>query len=91
VRKAAAVLGLIAGIYLIGRAVVEAFTIDISDPASYRDDWGGPSLLGVLAVHSGPGLLAAAAIVTVLLRRRSRRTRPPTQHGVTTDDSRPPG
>jgi hypothetical protein len=44
--------------------------IDINDPASYRDDWGGPSLLGVLAVHCGPGLLALIAFGIVLLRRR---------------------
>ena len=90
-RKAAAVVGLVFGSYLIARAIVEPFTIGVSDPASYRDDWGGPSLLGVLAVHCGPGLLAAAAIVTVLLRRRSRRTRPPVQHVVSSDESRQQG
>jgi len=76
-RKAASIvgsaLGLIIGLYLIVRAVVEPFTIDVSDSATYRDDWGGPTLLGVLAVHCGPGLLAAAAIVAVLVRRRSSR------------------
>jgi hypothetical protein len=64
---------LIFGLYLIVRAVVEPFVIDMSDPSTYRNDWGGPSLLGVLAVHCGPGLLAGAVIVAVLIRRRSSR------------------
>ncbi len=42
-------------IYLLGRGVAEFFVIHYSDPASYRNDWGGPSLAGVFAVHSGPG------------------------------------
>jgi hypothetical protein len=70
-RKAALFVGLIVGVYFIGRAIVEPLVIDTSDPASYRKDWGGPSLLGVLAVHCGPGLLAAAVIATFLFRRRS--------------------
>jgi hypothetical protein len=76
VRKAASIAGLIVGLYFIGRAIVEPFMIDIFDPASYRNDWGGPSLPGVLAVHCGPGLLVATVIAIVLLRRRARhRTR----------------
>lgn len=77
VRRTASVvgstIGLIFGLYLIVRAVVEPFVIDMSDPSTYRNDWGGPSLLGVLAVHCGPGLLAGAVIVAVLIRRRSSR------------------
>lgn len=42
--------------YLVGRAGVELVTIHYDDAASYRADWGGPSLVGVLAVHAGPGL-----------------------------------
>lgn len=63
------VLGLIIALYFIVRAVIELFIIDFSDPATYQNDWGGPSLPGVLAVHCGPGLLAAAIIV---MMRRSR-------------------
>ncbi|MEV0427520.1 hypothetical protein [Micromonospora sp. NPDC050495] len=40
------VFGLIIALYFIVRAVVEPFIIDFSDPASYQDDWGGPSLPG---------------------------------------------
>jgi len=72
VRKIAAFVGLIIGLYLIGRAIVELFVIDMSDPASYRDDWGGPTLLGVLAAHCGPGLLAVAVIAVVVVRRLRR-------------------
>lgn len=43
------------GLFLIGRAVAEVFLIDVKDSASYRGDWGGPSLLGLLVVHCGPG------------------------------------
>lgn len=58
------------GLYLIGRAVVEPFVIDVGDPSTYQQDWGGPSLAGVLAVHCGPGLVAAVAVVALPLRRR---------------------
>ena len=76
-RRAAAAVGLVLGLYLIVRAVAEPFVIDLSDPATYRNDWGGPSLLGVLLVHCGPGLVAAAAIAAALRRRRaSRRAQP---------------
>jgi hypothetical protein len=65
-------LGLVLGVYLIGRAVAEPFVIDLTDPATYRYDWGGPSLAGVLLVHCGPGVLAAALMVRALVRRRPR-------------------
>ena len=70
-RKAAIAVGLGLGLFFIVRAVAEPFVIDLSDPATYRNDWGGPSLLGVLLVHCGPGAIAAAAIAMVLIRRRS--------------------
>jgi hypothetical protein len=58
------------GFYLIARAIAEPFVIDMSDPATYRQDWGGPHLAGVLAVHCGPGVVAAALMVWVIVRRR---------------------
>jgi len=70
-RKAAVVVSLALGLYLIVRAVAEPFVIDLSDPAIYRNDWGGPSLLGVLLVHCGPGVVAAIAIAMAMIRRRS--------------------
>jgi hypothetical protein len=72
-RKALSIVGLLIGLYLIGRAIAEPFVIDVTDPATYRDDWGGPSLAGVLVVHCGPGIVAALIIAAVLVRRlRSR-------------------
>lgn len=71
-RRIVTVVVVVLGLYLVARAISEPFVIDMSDPATYRDDWGGPSLAGVLAVHCGPGLLAAAALVTALVRRRRR-------------------
>jgi hypothetical protein len=61
------------GFYLIVRAIAEPFVIDMSDPATYRQDWGGPHLAGVLAVHCGPGVVAAALMVWVIVRRRHAR------------------
>jgi hypothetical protein len=60
----------IVGLYLVGRAVVEPFVIDPGDPATYHLDWGGPHLAGVLAVHCGPGIVAAALMVWWVTRRR---------------------
>jgi hypothetical protein len=72
-RKALSIVGLLIGLYLIGRAIAEPFVIDVTDPATYRDDWGGPSLAGMLVVHCGPGIVAALIIAAVLVRRlRSR-------------------
>ena len=73
------VVGLILGVFLIVRAVAEPFAIDVTDPSTYRTDWGGPSLVGVLLVHCGPGVLAAA-VIAIVVRNRLRATRsdPPT-------------
>ncbi|MEU2614913.1 hypothetical protein ABZ570_25505 [Micromonospora sp. NPDC007271] len=61
-KKILAGFGMLLGLYLIARAAAEPFVIDVTDPASYRLDWGGPSLAGVLLVHCGPGLVSAALI-----------------------------
>ena len=61
------------GVYLVVRAVAEPFVIDMSDPATYRNDWGGPHLAGVLAVHCGPGIAAAALMGRGVLRRVALR------------------
>jgi hypothetical protein len=61
-RKALLTLAVVAGAYFVARGVAELFLIDYGDPASYRHDWGGPSLFGVLAVHCGPGLLSFAGL-----------------------------
>lgn len=74
-RKTLWVLGFVVSAFLLVRAIVEIFVIDYGDPSSYRNDWGGPSLAGVLAVHSGPGILAATLIVWAFLRARRRRIR----------------
>ena len=64
------VAGVIA-LYAVVRGVAELFQIDYGNPASNRQDWGGPSLAGVLAVHAGPGL-AVLLGAFILLRRRRR-------------------
>ena len=74
-KLAAVVVGYIVGTYLVVRAVIELVTIDYGDASSYRDDWGGPSMLGVLAVHCLPGVIALLAMIWGLrhLRRADSR------------------
>jgi hypothetical protein len=68
----AVVAGVLA-VYLVVRGIAELFVIHYSTPASYAGDWGGPSLAGVLAVHTGPALVIIAGTVWWLLRRRPGR------------------
>ena len=60
------------GVFLVVRAVVEVVAVDPDDPSSYRDDWGGPSYVGVLLVHAGPGLLVVVLVGLLLWRWRGR-------------------
>jgi hypothetical protein len=76
VKKVALGLGLILGLYLIGRAAVELATMHYTDPASYRLDWGGPSLAGVLTIHCGPGVVALGLMVWWVVRSWRRRVSP---------------
>ena len=48
--------------------------MDYSSPASYRDAWGGPTLAGVCAVPSGPGLIILIAMAVWLWRRHHAST-----------------
>jgi len=68
------VLGGLAALYLVVRGVAEIFVIDYSRPASYRRDWGGPHLAGVLAVHSGPAVVISIVAFVYLARRRTPKT-----------------
>ena len=72
-RRVSLVLAWLLGAFLIVRAVAELFVIDWGNSASYAGDWGGPSLAGVLAVHTGPGVIAAALMTWALVRSRSYR------------------
>lgn len=67
-RRSLSALAWIVGGYFVVRAIAEPFVIDFSDPASYASDWGGPSLVGVLAVHMVPGVIAAALMLRTLRR-----------------------
>ena len=68
-------LSTVVGLYLVGRGVAEFFVVHYSDPASYRNDWGGPSLAGVFAVHSGPGMAVIAVAAALAWRHRSPNRR----------------
>jgi len=72
-KRTGIVLLWIVGVFLIARAVVEPFVIDFTEPSTYRQDWGGPHLAGVLAVHLGPGVIALA----LMIRSLTRRAKPP--------------
>ncbi|CAM3374518.1 PEP-CTERM protein-sorting domain-containing protein [Stackebrandtia soli] len=63
-------LAFVVAAYFIVRAVVEPFVVDFSDPSSYENDWGGPSLIGVLAVHMVPGIIAAALLTFWLVKTK---------------------
>jgi hypothetical protein len=54
-------LALFVAAFFIVRAIVELLTLNYSDPSSYANDWGGPTLAGVLLVHCGLGVVAAIA------------------------------
>ncbi len=69
------VLVAVVALYLVGRGVAELFTIHYSDAASYSHDWGGPSLPGVLAVHTGPALVIVLGTAVLFWRRRRTRAR----------------
>ncbi|SDJ40620.1 hypothetical protein [Streptomyces indicus] len=85
-RKIALALGVLLGTFLIARAVVEPFVIDFGDPSSYADDWGGPHVIGVLAVHCLPGVLSAWLMYRGARRRLARTART----SASTPDSTPP-
>lgn len=69
-RRLVAGLGWVVGLFLVGRAIAEPFTIDLANPATYEADWGGPSLIGVLAVHMLPGVVSAVLMVRTVGRRQ---------------------
>jgi hypothetical protein len=73
IRRTALIVSAVLAVFLVARGIGELFAIHYSDPASYRKDWGGPSLAGVLAVHTGPALLVIGAAI-VWWRRRSKGT-----------------
>jgi hypothetical protein len=64
----AIVFSYLVGVFFVGRAIVELVTIDYGDASSYEEEWGGPSLIGVLAVHCLPGVIAAALMIWGALR-----------------------
>ncbi|HEY7259902.1 MAG TPA: hypothetical protein VH589_00240 [Trebonia sp.] len=68
-RACAWTVGCVLGAYFVARGVAELIMVHYHDPASYRLDWGGPSLAGVLAVHAGPGLAILVAAAVYLWRR----------------------
>ncbi|MFG3339401.1 hypothetical protein [Glycomyces sp. NPDC048151] len=72
-RRVLWVLAWVVGGFFIFRAVMELFVVDFGDPASYAEDWGGPSLFGVLLVHMGPGVVSAVLLAYAVRRSRRRR------------------
>lgn len=58
------------GLFLVARGIAQFWVVDYSDPSSYADAWGGPSLIGVFIVHSGPGLAVIAGGLLWWRRRR---------------------
>jgi hypothetical protein len=77
VRGAGLSIGALLALYLVGRGIAEFFVIHYNDPASYAADWGGPSLAGVFAVHTGPAVAIVTTSVIWLVRRRRHPPRQP--------------
>jgi len=79
-RQLPKVIGLAAGgvlaAFLVGRGAAEFFIVHYGDPASYRNAWGGPSLAGVFAVHSGPAAAILLGTGGYLVRRHRARRGP---------------
>jgi len=77
-KKTLWILGSLLGLYFVARAIAWPFGIDPSNPATYANDWGGPTLVGVAAVHCGPGVIAALVFLGAILRGRltARRRSP---------------
>jgi hypothetical protein len=75
-KKLALAFGLLLGLYLIVRAIIEPFVIDLRDPSTYHLDWGGPHLAGVLAVHCLPGVIAAVLIARRIRARQRAQGQP---------------
>src|SRR4051812_19915857 len=75
-RRAGRSAGLaLVALFLVVRTVVEVATVDPLDPASYRDDWGGPTYLGALGVHAGPGLVVLTGLAWSSWRAQEKRRR----------------
>ncbi|MDR6323386.1 hypothetical protein [Actinoplanes couchii] len=66
------VLALLVAAAVVVRGVAEPFLIDLTDPSTYAGHWGGPSLIGVLAVSLGPAVLAAMYLYGSVVRWRRR-------------------
>ncbi len=62
-RWAAAGLVVVLGLFFIGRAAVELVTVHPGEPETYRQDWGGPTYLGVVFVHVLPAVLTVVIAV----------------------------
>jgi hypothetical protein len=55
VRRIVTVVVVVLGLYLVARAISEPFVIDMSDPATYRDDWAGRAWRAFLPFIADPG------------------------------------
>lgn len=74
-KKTLWISGSLLGLFLIARAISWPLSVDVNDPATYVDDWGGPTLIGTVAVHCGPGLACALILVTAVIRGRMKARR----------------
>jgi hypothetical protein len=72
-RNVLVALGYFLGVYLIIRGAIEPFIINYGDSDSYKSDWGGPTIVGVMAVHILPGAISALLIYLHQKQRYRRR------------------
>jgi heme/copper-type cytochrome/quinol oxidase subunit 2 len=74
-RVAGLALGWLVALFFVVRGAVELAVVDPGRPASYAEDWGGPTYLGVVLVHAGPGLVVLVLAGLAVRARRRRRSR----------------
>lgn len=73
-RAAGIAVAYLVGMFFVVGFVVELVSLDYGDASMYEDDWGGPTLVGVLAVHCLPGVVALALMIWDVRRRRRDTT-----------------
>lgn len=74
IRTTVIAVGVTLSVYFVARGIAEFWVVNYNDPSTYQHDWGGPSLLGVFAVHTGPGLAILLGVMWWVERRfRLRR------------------
>ncbi len=72
------------GAFAVVRAGFVIAVDDLSHPETYRNDWGGPHYIGVMAIHVGPAVLVLCLTALRLHRRRNTHQHTAHRNAITT-------